>query len=130
MLDRTPTPRSLRKDWLRTSLDSHPLLASLVSFNDDNDQSHHPILSLCLTAFNCLVICHVIHSSIKLFFTLVKSGSSPDDSSQVQNDLQGGEMGRVLLWSGVAGRGSEDQLDSMTGSRSIDPLRGFWSSRE
>ena len=46
----------------------------------------------------------------------VKSGSSLDDSGQVQNNLQGGGMGRALLWSGVAGRGSRDQLDSMTGS--------------
>ena len=60
----------------------------------------------------------------------VKSGSSPDDSGQVWNDLQGGEMGRALLRSRVAGRGSRDQLDSTTGSRSIDPLRGFQSSRE
>ena len=46
----------------------------------------------------------------------VKSRSSPDDSGQVQNDLQGGEKGRALLQSRVAGRGSGDQLDSMTGS--------------
>ena len=38
----------------------------------------------------------------------VKSGSSPDDSGQVQSDLQGGEVGRMLLRSGVAGRGSRD----------------------
>ena len=47
---------------------------------------------------------------------LVKSGSSPDDSGQVQNNLQGGEMGRALLQSRVAGRGSGDRLDSTTGS--------------
>ena len=46
----------------------------------------------------------------------VKSGSSPDDSGQVRNDLQGGEKGRALLWSRVVGRGSVDRLDSMTGS--------------
>ena len=46
----------------------------------------------------------------------VKSGSSLDDSGQVQNNLQGGGIGRALLWSGVAGRGSRDQFDSMTGS--------------
>ena len=60
----------------------------------------------------------------------VKSGSSLGASSQVQNDLQGGEMGRALLRSRVAGRGSRDRLDSTTGSRSVDPLRGFRSSRE
>ena len=38
----------------------------------------------------------------------VKSGSSPDDSGQVRSDLQGGEVGRMLLRSGVAGRGSRD----------------------
>ena len=65
-----------------------------------------------------------------LFLIDVKSESSPDDSGQVQNDLQGGEMGRALLRSGVAGRGSGDRLDSTTGSRSVDPLCGFRSSRK
>ena len=60
----------------------------------------------------------------------VKSGSSPVNSGQVRNDLQGGKMGRVLLRSGVVGRGSRDRLDSTTGSWSVDPLRGFQSSRE
>ena len=66
----------------------------------------------------------------ELIEAVVKSRSSPDDSSQVQNDLQGGEMGRALLRSGVVGRGSRDRVDSMTGSRSVDPLCGFQSSRE
>ena len=60
-----------------------------------------------------------------VFNKCVKSRSSLDDSSQFQDKLQGGGIGRVLLWSRVVGRGSGDQLDSMTGSQSIDPLHGF-----
>ena len=42
------------------------------------------------------------------FMPDVKSGSSPDNSGQVWNNLQWGEMGRALLQSRVAGRGSRD----------------------
>ena len=50
-------------------------------------------------------VCRVDWSGLRM---TVMSGSSPEDSGQVQNDLQGGEMGRVLLQSGVVGRGSGD----------------------